>query len=107
MLDIVSNDWINGVLEKPLHGISFIELGIKDRTYERCLTGRKNSDIFYEIIPPQTLLILGEPGSGKTMLLLGLAREMINRAEQSLEHPIPVVFNLSSWSVKRPPLLSG
>src|SRR5205823_11920341 len=50
------------------------------------------------------LLILGEPGSGKTTLLLELARDLLNRAQQDPFHPIPVVFNLSSWAVKRQPL---
>lgn len=42
------------------------------------------------------LLILGEPGSGKTTMLLELARDTIARAEQDSTQPIPVVFNLSS-----------
>ena len=50
------------------------------------------------------LLILGEPGAGKTTLLLELARDLLNRAEQEQTHPIPVVFNLSSWTRKRQPL---
>jgi hypothetical protein len=50
------------------------------------------------------LLILGAPGAGKTTLLLELARDLIARAEQDEEHPIPVVFNLSSWTTKRLPL---
>src|SRR6266487_6412655 len=50
------------------------------------------------------LLILGEPGSGKTTLLLELTRELLSRATKDETHPIPVVFNLSSWAVKRQPL---
>jgi NACHT domain len=41
---------------------------------------------------------LGEPGSGKTTMLLELARDCIARAEQDDTQPIPVIFNLSSWS---------
>ena len=44
-----------------------------------------------------SLLILGEPGSGKTTILLELARRLLNRAEEDLNQPVPVVFNLSSW----------
>jgi predicted NACHT family NTPase len=40
------------------------------------------------------LLILGEAGSGKTMLLLELARTLLNRAEQDEAQPIPVLFTL-------------
>jgi DNA polymerase III delta prime subunit len=43
------------------------------------------------------LLILGAPGSGKTTSLLNLAEQLIKRAEQNADHPIPVLFNLSSW----------
>ena len=50
------------------------------------------------------LLILGDPGSGKTTTLLILARDLLRRAELDEQHPIPVVFNLSSWSEDQPPL---
>ncbi len=50
------------------------------------------------------LLILGEPGSGKTTLLLQLANTLLERADRDQTHPMPVVFNLSTWSLKRQPL---
>jgi predicted NACHT family NTPase len=43
------------------------------------------------------LLILGAPGSGKTTTLLELAQDLIQRAQQHSEHPIPVWFELSEW----------
>ncbi|NER81246.1 MAG: NACHT domain-containing protein [Leptolyngbya sp. SIO1D8] len=43
------------------------------------------------------LLILGNPGSGKTTTMLDLAAELIKRANTQPDHPIPVMFNLSSW----------
>ena len=52
----------------------------------------------------QLLLILGEPGSGKTTRLLELLEALLMRAETDPMHPTPVVFNLSSWAEKRPPL---
>jgi DNA polymerase III delta prime subunit len=52
----------------------------------------------------QALLILGAPGAGKTTLLLELARDLLDRADSDPEHPIPMVFDLSSWAVRRPPL---
>lgn len=43
------------------------------------------------------LLILGNPGAGKTTTLLELAQTLCNQAEQSAEFPIPVLLNLSNW----------
>lgn len=43
------------------------------------------------------LLILGTPGSGKTIALLELGRELIARAESDPDEPMPVLLNLSSW----------
>jgi len=59
-------------------------------------TGKRIVEIFDEM--GQTLLILGTPGSGKTITLLELARDLIARAEVDLTHPIPVVFDLASWA---------
>jgi DNA polymerase III delta prime subunit len=59
-------------------------------------------DIFDRL--DHALLILGAPGAGKTTLLLTLARELLMRAAQDPEQPIPVVFPLSSWAQRRCPL---
>jgi len=45
-----------------------------------------------------SLFILGEPGTGKTTMLLELGRQAIERAQEDFTQPIPVVFNLSSWT---------
>ena len=49
-------------------------------------------------------MILGEPGSGKTTVMLTLANHLINQAEADTEAPIPVVLNLSSWAEESKPL---
>ena len=59
---------------------------------------QKIVDVFDEV--KGALLILGEPGSGKTTTLLELARDLIARAEKDSTLPVPVVFNLSSWVEK-------
>lgn len=46
------------------------------------------------------LLILGEPGSGKTTILMDLAKALVRRAEERVDHPLPVILNLSSWKDK-------
>lgn len=47
------------------------------------------------------LLILGEPGTGKSTLLLELAQQLVKRAVSDAEHPLPVILPLSSWAAKR------
>ena len=44
------------------------------------------------------LLILGEPGAGKTNELLAVAKALLQAAQQSTDQPIPVIFELSEWS---------
>ncbi|MEG4496028.1 NACHT domain-containing protein [Microcoleus sp. F10-C6] len=43
------------------------------------------------------LLILGEPGSGKTTTMLVLAEALLERAEKQSDAPIPVLLKLSSF----------
>ncbi|MCA1993856.1 MAG: NACHT domain-containing protein [Coleofasciculus sp. S288] len=43
------------------------------------------------------LLILGKPGAGKTTMLLELAKVLVQRAEQDLSEPVPILLSLSSW----------
>ena len=113
MLNRVRDFWVKGVLESSLHEEARIELGLeerKDAVAERpwdvilrtpdrpdCVLprGTRIADVFEE--SGRSLLILGEPGSGKTVSLLELAREMIDRAEKDPSEKIPVIFNLSSW----------
>jgi hypothetical protein len=70
----------------------------------------------HQSIPPSTtilelfeengrsLLILGQPGSGKTVLLLQLAQALLEQAKIDANEPVPVVFNLSSWANQAKPL---
>ncbi len=118
LLTKTKNFWVKGVLEKSLHNQVLIELGLEERpdaiahpwnmvletedeSPKPLPQGTKVIDIFDQIGAGRSLLILGEPGSGKTTTLLELTRDLIVRAEQDVNHLIPVVFNLSSWAVKR------
>lgn len=118
MLKEVKDFWVKGVLENSLHNAVLLELGMVEKKeavaypWEMVLQaphrpnctippGTRMIDVFDQ---HQTLLILGEPGSGKTTMLLELARQTIARAEADPTQPIPVVFNLSSWAERRPPL---
>ncbi|MBK8564917.1 MAG: NACHT domain-containing protein [Saprospiraceae bacterium] len=43
------------------------------------------------------LLILGEPGAGKSILLLRFALRLLDMAEKDKNFPIPVLLDLASW----------
>jgi energy-coupling factor transporter ATP-binding protein EcfA2 len=118
LLTKVKNFWVKGVLEKSLYNQMLIELGLEERpdavanpwnvvletgddSPQPLPEGTKVIDIFDQIGEGRTLLILGEPGSGKTTTLLELTRDLIARAEQNVNLLIPVVFNLSSRVNKR------
>jgi hypothetical protein len=120
MLQLVHNFWIQGVLEQSLHSAAMLELGMEynpdavehpwdmviqvpDQPEKALPQSTKIIDVFDQF--SGTLLILGEPGSGKTTTLLELARAAIARAESDpAQYFIPVVFNLSSWAEKQQPL---
>lgn len=119
MLARVRSMWIEGVLEQSLYQVARMELGLSEapeaieypwtllaqqpeRAPRTLPAGRPMVEVFDQF--DQTLLLLGAPGSGKTTLLLELTRDLIERAKGDPAHPIPVVFNLSSWALKRPPL---
>lgn len=111
--------WVRGILEKSLHEFALIELGKEARpdavenpwdtvlsraggAKEEIQSGQTLSELFASVT--YTLLILGDAGSGKTTTLLQLTRELLNRAESDPQAPVPVVFNLSTWSAKSLPI---
>lgn len=116
LLEKVRTFWITGVLEKSLHGASLIAPGLEER--QDVLANSWHQELQQpnqaaQSLPAGThitqvydkaggkLLILGEPGSGKTTLLLELCRDLLDRAEKENHHPMPVVFYLSPWAVRR------
>ena len=118
LLSKVKQFWIEGVLEKSLHTKVVFELGLEERSnlVQKPLSGIEEfaddgrqifpegttaSKVFEDIGAGRTLLILGEPGSGKTVTLLKLAQSLITRSENDLSQPLPVVMNLSSWAKQR------
>ncbi|MEA5595429.1 NACHT domain-containing protein [Rivularia sp. UHCC 0363] len=117
LLNKVKNYWVQGILENSLHTKVMIELGIKEESnaVKDIFTGIKErsslsnqlpistgvTDIFNQMGDGRTLLILGDPGAGKTITLLKLAESLIARTELDMSRPIPVVFTLSSWVNKR------
>lgn len=54
-------------------------------------------EVFYQKDIKGKLLILGEPGSGKTAALMQLAKKLITCAKNNPDKPVPILFQLSSW----------
>ncbi len=117
LLNNVRTAWVEGVLEKSLHEQIPIVLGLEnrpnavaspwnldlinpDQSCQPLPTGTLVIDVFDQLGEGGTLLILGEPGAGKTITLLQLARDLIARAEEEIDRRIPVVLNLSSWAAE-------
>lgn len=61
-------------------------------------------DVFNRADVAGRLLILGEPGAGKTTTLLELARELIANAEANDKAPVPIIFELSNWTNDQQPI---
>ncbi len=121
LLSKVKQFWIDGVLANSLHTQVLIELGLEERNHyvpnpltevnEFSSEARSNlpigtsaAAVFEEIGAGRTLLILGEPGAGKTVTLLKLAESLLSRTENDLSQPLPVVVNLSSWGKQQKPI---
>jgi MFS family permease len=117
LLGKVKQFWIEGFLQPSLQNTAALSLDLKarpdaiadlsqgiealsvelDSSYERL----QGTQIYEEMGQGRTLLILGSPGAGKTIALLQLAQRLIERSEQNLSLPMPIVFNLSSWAKDR------
>lgn len=113
LLRKVRQFWVDGVLAHSIQRSARLTLGLE--TVEGAVetpwgslletpgaesdsvpSVRSYGEIFDEM--GGSLLILGEPGSGKTVTLLELTRDLADRAEADPSRPVPVVFNLSSWT---------
>lgn len=116
LMQRVRTIWIKGVLQNLLHNVVKLELdlavkiGAVEQPPPMRLAGLKKAESsvmsstsltekFYDF--GGHLLILGGPGSGKTVTLLELAEELLSIAEEDKDEPIPLIFNLSTWSQER------
>mgnify|MGYP001405785566 CR=1 FL=1 len=117
----VQKTWIDGVLKQSLFEAVLIALGwqhspesVEMRPWSM-KAGRPDED--GTLVPPDqgiaalfdqsdgALVILGEPGAGKTTMLLSLTQELLNRQKaENAYHLVPIVFNLSSWKGNEPSL---
>ncbi|MEW9517559.1 NACHT domain-containing protein [Streptomyces tubercidicus] len=59
-------------------------------------------EVFAQRVPTRRLVVLGEPGAGKTVLLIRLLQDLIER--RSKGGLVPVLFSLASWDPSHQPL---
>ena len=116
MLTKIRTKWIKPWLERDLYQQARLELQLTEhedavqtrlRSYSQT-GGEPGPEIprdkaIEEIFDDASgqLLILGEPGTGKSTKLVELARALLDRAEADASEPIPVILNLSSWTRNR------
>ncbi len=117
MLRRVRTVWLEGVLEESLHGGEIIDLGFAYRPaalgnsgvpswqqapeYDYLLpVGTRIEDVF--AAAGRVLLVLGEPGAGKTTMLLQLVSHLLAAAEADESCPMPAVFSLATYANGRP-----
>jgi DNA polymerase III delta prime subunit/MFS family permease len=112
----VKEYWVDGVLKHSLYNELLISLGERqvdefvDAPWKYtvevsdAIGARSRADQRVRSIYDATglLLVMGEPGSGKTTTLLDLARTLLERARQDIKERVPVVVNLSAWKKKQP-----
>ena len=108
MLLNVYQTWIIGALYPNLPtGVIELQLGLKPEAVLH------HTDFGEYVLPESVqdigqifndmkgeLVILGDPGGGKTILLLQLAEKLLGYAQHDPTQPIPAVFNLSSWTTE-------
>lgn len=110
LIQKVADFWIHGVYDRSIENYPLLDLDVETRPdlVEQPFAGSVNQPgtrratrlsalvETYDRLNG-SLLIVGEPGSGKTTALLALAKALLHRAEQDPLLPVPVIFNLSSW----------
>lgn len=101
LVEAVRGGWIAGVLDSSSAGLPLIpqDFAVRFADVTSGSTPRPNSslvDVFERA--GGSLLITGAPGHGKTVQLLRLLRELLDRRTPTEEGvPIPVVLSMSEW----------
>lgn len=119
LLEKVENRWVKRVLEHSVHGAALLELGkevhsglvehpwemnlrVPGKDERRVPASENIADLFRDL--EQSLLIVGDPGTGKSTTLLELTRALCVRMREDESQPVPVFLNLASWGNRCLPL---
>ena len=120
LLRLVQTTWIEGVLYQSLQSAVLLQLDLTHTpdaiTRSQPYVLKQKGEMDMPVPVEQTidelfeahgrnLLILGEPGSGKTFTMLQLAEVLMQQAEVDPRLPVPVVLNLASWAKERKSLV--
>jgi predicted NACHT family NTPase len=81
-----------------------MEMSVQEQPPQLLSSGMTIAQVFELPEVKQKLLILGEPGSGKTTTLLELAQNLLEQATRETEATIPVLVSLSSWKDPKQPI---
>lgn len=119
LLNHIQTTWIDGFLKQSIHSevlklaLNYRPEAVGQRPWQLVLQQTGQAD---QPVPPdrsilhifngsgRNLLILGAPGSGKTITMLQLAEALIASARTNPAEPMPIVLNLSSWAREKRPL---
>lgn len=122
LIGTVRQMWVEDFLNSALLNAIYLDLGLQEKPnavpqpFEELNIGLRRPEQDKQNLPDGTsaydiynqaggsLLILGQPGSGKTTTLAVLARDLLAEAERDLTAPVPVIFNLSGWTATQKPL---
>jgi hypothetical protein len=111
LLDRVETIWIEGVLQQSIHSevlkltMSYRPDAVGQRAWQLVLKQKGEAN---QTLPPErtlldlfnrsgrNLLILAQPGNGKTATILQLAEALIEEARRNPTAPMTLILNLSS-----------
>lgn len=111
--------WYQDFLNDSLEHATWLDLDLADKPdalYNPVPLLVRDAHLPEHLCPPGTsiiqvyeeahaeLLILGEPGSGKSTQLYTLGQHLLGLSETDPSAPFPIIFALSSWTVKQTPL---